>query len=182
MSHDQFKTLDDFSNLIMAPDKTAVVIDEGHLCKNPTTQLYRAVESLKLVFHRIVMLTGTPLQNSMDEFFCLLNLLRPGIVGPDLATFRKHMSDPIEAGMAENASETDSFRSWVFVRSLQDLCKDVMIISPFGLLDKQLPSQTRYQLVCMPPTQPTVTPGNFWRPRPAWTTRHALKRLIWSSH
>jgi superfamily II DNA or RNA helicase len=161
MSHDQFKTLDDFSNLIMAPDKTAVVIDEGHLCKNPTTQLYRAVESLKLVFHRIVMLTGTPLQNSMDEFFCLLNLLRPGIVGPDLATFRKHMSDPIEAGMAENASETDSFRSWVFVRSLQDLCKDVMIISPFGLLDKQLPSQTRYQLVCMPPTQPTVTPGNF---------------------
>ena len=49
------------------------------------------------------MLTGTPLQNNMDEFFCLLNLLRPGVVGQTSAF--ETVSEPIEAGMAPDASD-----------------------------------------------------------------------------
>lgn len=55
----------------------AVVVDEGHRLKGGVTgRLYQALKEMR-VGHR-VLLTGTPLQNSIEELFNLLHFLEPG--------------------------------------------------------------------------------------------------------
>mmetsp|Transcript_11498 Transcript_11498/g.28317 ORF Transcript_11498/g.28317 Transcript_11498/m.28317 type:complete len:2097 (+) Transcript_11498:249-6539(+) len=52
-----------------------LLIDEAHRLKNPNSRLYIAMNSFQIQ-HR-VLITGTPLQNSMKELWALLNFLHP---------------------------------------------------------------------------------------------------------
>jgi chromodomain-helicase-DNA-binding protein 4 len=53
-----------------------VVVDEGHRLKGGAVgRLYRTLQDFT-ANHR-VLLTGTPLQNSLDELFNLLHFLEP---------------------------------------------------------------------------------------------------------
>ena len=52
-----------------------VIVDEGHRLKSKTTQLTKSFELLDA--ERRILLTGTPIQNSMDELFNLLHFLEP---------------------------------------------------------------------------------------------------------
>lgn len=46
----------------------------GHTLKNDITKGYKAAAKIKMARSRI-MLTGTPIQNKLEEFWCLLNLV-----------------------------------------------------------------------------------------------------------
>ncbi|KAF8817701.1 putative Chromodomain-helicase-Dna-binding protein 3, partial [Cardiosporidium cionae] len=52
-----------------------IVVDEGHRLKNWSSELKRVLSTLTAE-HRI-LLTGTPLQNNIDELYSLLNFLHP---------------------------------------------------------------------------------------------------------
>ncbi|KAJ1361417.1 hypothetical protein KIN20_020663 [Parelaphostrongylus tenuis] len=52
-----------------------LVCDEGHRLKNINTKLRQALDSLAIP--RRLLLTGTPIQNDIEEFFSLLNFVRP---------------------------------------------------------------------------------------------------------
>ena len=52
-----------------------VIFDEAHKLKNPSGQLYQKVE--RLAFEHCTMLTGTPIQNNLEELWGLLHLLHP---------------------------------------------------------------------------------------------------------
>ena len=57
-----------------------VVVDEAHYIKNPTaTRSQRAVHFIDYSDHSI-LLTGTPLENRIDEFCNLVGYLRPDLV------------------------------------------------------------------------------------------------------
>lgn len=55
-----------------------VVFDEAHFVKNSATQSYKICAQLKAL-HRVV-LTGTPIENSIKDLVSLLNLANPGLV------------------------------------------------------------------------------------------------------
>uniref|UniRef100_M4B6W5 RxLR effector candidate protein n=1 Tax=Hyaloperonospora arabidopsidis (strain Emoy2) TaxID=559515 RepID=M4B6W5_HYAAE len=55
-----------------------MIMDEGHRLKNPKGQLYGIV-STRLRSEYRVILTGTPIQNNLDELFALLSILNPSI-------------------------------------------------------------------------------------------------------
>ncbi len=71
----------------------ALVADEAQAIKNPRSQVHQAVRSLD-ANHRIC-LTGTPVENNLDELWALFDLLVPGLLG-DAATFRGVFRHPIE--------------------------------------------------------------------------------------
>lgn len=60
-------------------DLSCIVIDEAHYIKNPDAQ--RSRNSLKLLnsCERALLLTGTPLENRIDEFRNLVSYLRPDL-------------------------------------------------------------------------------------------------------
>jgi chromodomain-helicase-DNA-binding protein 1 len=53
-----------------------LVVDEGHRLKNASSQLYDVLYSLVPSGGRL-LITGTPLQNSLGELWCLLRFLMP---------------------------------------------------------------------------------------------------------
>lgn len=63
-----------------------VVLDEGHAIRNPKTAVTRAVKRLTAT-HRC-LLSGTPIQNSVEELWSLFDFLMPGFLGTE-AQFRK---------------------------------------------------------------------------------------------
>eukprot|EP00933_Yihiella_yeosuensis_P081818 TRINITY_DN9549_c2_g3_i1.p1 TRINITY_DN9549_c2_g3~~TRINITY_DN9549_c2_g3_i1.p1 ORF type:complete len:811 (-),score=185.72 TRINITY_DN9549_c2_g3_i1:145-2577(-) len=54
-----------------------VIVDEGHRLKNPDTVLHKAMAQLKCKMR--LLLTGTPLQNSLNELWALLHYLLPDL-------------------------------------------------------------------------------------------------------
>lgn len=70
-----------------------VVLDESQYIKNPASHVYRAVIRLK-ANHRLV-LTGTPIENSLTDLWTQFNFVNPGLLGT-LAFFRREFAKPIE--------------------------------------------------------------------------------------
>ncbi|WBB90366.1 DEAD/DEAH box helicase [Verrucosispora sp. WMMC514] len=62
-----------------SPDLACVVVDEAHYVKNPQAQ--RSIRTKELVARadRAILLTGTPLENKVDEFRNLASYVRPDL-------------------------------------------------------------------------------------------------------
>jgi superfamily II DNA or RNA helicase len=61
------------------PPVDVLVVDEAHYVKNPEAERTRATAALTRTAKRVVFLSGTPLENRLDEFRRLLALLRPEV-------------------------------------------------------------------------------------------------------
>jgi superfamily II DNA or RNA helicase len=59
-------------------DWQLVVSDEAQYAKNPTAQRTSALKALK-ARHRLA-LTGTPVENGLIEFWCIMDFVRPGLL------------------------------------------------------------------------------------------------------
>jgi SNF2 family DNA or RNA helicase len=53
-----------------------VVLDEGHRLKSLSSQVAHCLHGVRS--KRRVVLSGTPLQNNLDEYFAMLSWCRPG--------------------------------------------------------------------------------------------------------
>ncbi|KAL1496220.1 hypothetical protein AB1Y20_016183 [Prymnesium parvum] len=53
----------------------ALVVDEGHRLKSKASKLFQALQGFHTVFR--LLLTGTPLQNNLEELWTLLHFLQP---------------------------------------------------------------------------------------------------------
>jgi len=126
-----------------------LVVDEGHRLKNTSGSLtLSALESLNCKARLVI--TGTPIQNNMSEFYNLCHFSNPGILG-DLNTFRRVYERPISAANNKHAStsqkqkgreishELDTITSTFMIRRLQ---KDV--------LQSLLPPRSEFLLFCKP--------------------------------
>ncbi|KAF8984052.1 choline dehydrogenase 6 [Entomortierella lignicola] len=87
----------------------AIVVDEAHRLKNSASKVSEILKTYSLE-HR-VLLTGTPLQNSLDELFALLNFLEP-------TRFANEKAFLAEYGNLKTAAEVDK---------LQQLLKPLML-------------------------------------------------------
>ena len=74
------------------PHFDLVIVDEAHTIRNPQTWMYIGTSMFCENAEAVVFLTATPVQNSNDDLYTLLNLLRSDVV-VDKDTF-KTMSEP----------------------------------------------------------------------------------------
>ncbi|HXX46923.1 MAG TPA: DEAD/DEAH box helicase, partial [Myxococcota bacterium] len=80
---------------LAAVDWDTVVLDEAQAIKNPDSQVARAAFALPGRFR--LTLTGTPVENRLDELWSQLHFANPGLLG-SLADFRERYAKPIAAG------------------------------------------------------------------------------------
>ncbi|MFE1596046.1 DEAD/DEAH box helicase [Nocardia sp. NPDC058705] len=78
-----------------------MVFDEAQALKNPRTQVSKAARALTA--EAKVALTGTPVENHLDELFALLNLTVPRLFA-HRTQFRRRFVRPIEEGSATAAA------------------------------------------------------------------------------
>jgi superfamily II DNA or RNA helicase len=70
-----------------------IILDESQIIKNPHSKTYKAVTQLN-ARHRLV-LTGTPIENSLTDLWAQMNFLNPGLLGT-FDFFRNEFVMPIE--------------------------------------------------------------------------------------
>ncbi|MHB8522451.1 MAG: DEAD/DEAH box helicase [Limisphaerales bacterium] len=68
-----------------------LIVDEAHYLRNRTSQAWQAVNALPRQF--LLLLTATPVQNSLEELYNLVTLLKPGQL-PSPKEFRARFIDP----------------------------------------------------------------------------------------
>ncbi|XP_065217497.1 DNA repair and recombination protein RAD54B-like [Planococcus citri] len=69
-----------------------LICDEGHRLKNNQIRTSTLLNQLNI--RRRIILTGTPIQNDLQEFHALVDFVNPGILG-SYAEFKKHYEDPV---------------------------------------------------------------------------------------
>ncbi|MBO8171266.1 MAG: DEAD/DEAH box helicase [Bacillaceae bacterium] len=72
---------------VLEQDYDMLIIDEAHKLKNKKTKNYQFVKEIKKKY--ALLLTATPIQNSLDELYNLITLLKPGHLGKT-ADFQKN--------------------------------------------------------------------------------------------
>uniref|UniRef100_A0A7N0ZRG5 DNA repair and recombination protein RAD54 n=1 Tax=Kalanchoe fedtschenkoi TaxID=63787 RepID=A0A7N0ZRG5_KALFE len=78
-----------------------LICDEAHRLKNDQTLTNRALASLPC--KRRILLSGTPMQNDLEEFFAMVNFTNPGVLG-EASFFRRYYEAPIVSGREPTAT------------------------------------------------------------------------------
>lgn len=63
------------------PPPALLVVDEAHFVKNPQAKRSRAVADWAARCARVLLMTGTPMENRVEEFVALVRLLDPDLAG-----------------------------------------------------------------------------------------------------
>jgi superfamily II DNA or RNA helicase len=79
----------------------AVVLDEAQAIKNPDSRVSRAARRLEAPWR--VTLTGTPVENRLEELWSQMDFLNPGLLGPR-RDFERRYARPIAGGDQEVAA------------------------------------------------------------------------------
>eukprot|EP00250_Pteridium_aquilinum_P026585 c33244_g1_i1 orf=42-3104(+) len=79
-----------------------MVLDEGHLIKNPSTQRAKSLKEIPCA-HRIV-LSGTPIQNNLREMWALFDFCCPQLLG-DRKEFKARYEDIILSANSKDSTD-----------------------------------------------------------------------------
>jgi superfamily II DNA or RNA helicase len=72
-------TFGSLGTLTRTPKPALLVVDEAHNVKNPSAKRSRAVNRIAAGSERVLFLSGTPMENRIEEFQALVGHLRPEI-------------------------------------------------------------------------------------------------------
>ncbi|XP_056232348.1 DNA excision repair protein ERCC-6-like 2 isoform X1 [Seriola aureovittata] len=133
--------LDQFNNI----DWSAVVVDEAHKIKNPSSQITQAMKELKCKIR--IGLTGTILQNNLEELWCVMDWAVPGCLG-SLGHFKNKYSDPIEQGQRHSASKRALATGRKTVRALVRRIAHWFLRRTKSLIKGQLPKKDDRVVYC----------------------------------
>ncbi|CAG8668809.1 8136_t:CDS:10, partial [Cetraspora pellucida] len=135
----------EFRECLLNPGPSLVVADEGHILKNKETQLQEALMHLKTPSR--IILTGSPLQNNLIEYWCTIDFVCPNYLG-SLEDFKRVYINPIEHGLYESvdSQEKKTSRKMLFV--LSRIIEDVVHRRNVSILERELPPKSEFLITC----------------------------------
>lgn len=128
------KMLKSFQESLVDPGPDLVVCDEGHLLKNEKTSLSQSMNRVKTL--RRIVLTGTPLQNNLKEYYCMVQFVKPNLLGK-YNEYLNRFVNPITNGQYTDSTEHDikvmKRRSHVLHKMLDGAVqrRDYGVLAPF---------------------------------------------------
>lgn len=124
------------------------VLFQAHRLKNNKTSTYVALDALPC--RRRVLLSGTPMQNDLSEFFSMINFTNNLILG-DRKCFRKYYELPILLGREPDALEMEAETGSVRSCELSAIVNQFVLRRTNVLLRQHLPPKV-IQIVCCRPS------------------------------
>lgn len=123
-----------------------IICDEGHRLKSSAGN--KTIDALmKIPCRRRVILTGTPVQNDLEEFFSMCNFVNPGALG-DLTTFRSVFAQPILKSRDTNATCDEVRIGAERGDELNRVARKFVLRRTSETLEKYLPPKTENVVVC----------------------------------
>lgn len=134
VGHDQFKRSAEQFGIT---SKTIVVVDEAHLLKQKQTNLYQTIQAMEST--RRIFLTGSPVQNNLGEFYSLIELLAPAILGATEGDFARLYANAIEHGMLKNATPAEVLECDKHIKALRWRVNYVVCEQSANILHDSIP-------------------------------------------
>ncbi|OMO96092.1 SNF2-related protein [Corchorus olitorius] len=116
-----------------------LVCDEAHTIKNTRADTTQALKQVRC--QRRIALTGSPLQNNLMEYYCMVDFVREGFLGSS-HEFRNRFQNPIENGQHTNSTHEDvkimNQRSHILYEQLKGFVQRM----DMSVVKKDLPPKT----------------------------------------
>lgn len=126
-----------------------IICDEGHRLKNSAIKTSSALNSLSC--QRRVILTGTPVQNDLQEFYAIIDFVNPGILGSSTA-YRKVYEEPILRSRQPSCTEEESVLGEERAAELSRLTGMFILRRTQEIINRYLPPRLDWTLFCNPST------------------------------
>lgn len=121
-----YETMRDQEFSLARQEWSVVICDEAQKIKNPAARVTQATKAMKARFR--IACTGTPVENSLTDLWCLYDWVQPGLLG-SLNAFGREFRRPIEASDSGDHSALDKLRAIIepqlLRRTKQDVAKDL---------------------------------------------------------
>ncbi|XP_040211409.1 DNA excision repair protein ERCC-6-like 2 isoform X1 [Rana temporaria] len=133
--------LDDLNSI----EWSAVIVDEAHRIKNPKARVTQVMKSLRCKAR--IGLTGTILQNNMEELWCVIDWAVPGCFGSK-SQFKEEFSNPVELGQRHNATKRELATGRKVMEKLTIKMSSLFLRRTKGLISNQLPKKEDRIVYC----------------------------------
>jgi len=133
-----------------------VIADEGHRLKTVQNKSAQAIQSLNTT--KRIILSGTPIQNDLSEFFSMVNFVNDGLLGTYKA-FMKNFETPIVRSRQPNAITKDIELGEARSEELAETTSPFILRRTADILSNYLPPKSEYVLFC----NPTPVQANIYR-------------------
>lgn len=121
-----YETLRDLEFSFAAERWSVMVCDEAQRIKNPAAMVTRAAKKQNVNFR--VACTGTPVENTLADLWCLFDFVQPGLLGA-LNDFCQRYRKPIEAKDEEERNRVEELRTrispQILRRTKAEVAKDL---------------------------------------------------------
>lgn len=111
-----YETLRDLEFSLAAQHWSVMVCDEAQKIKNPGALVTRSAKKQNVRFK--IACTGTPVENSLVDLWCLFDFIQPGLLGA-LNDFGARYRRPIEAKTEEEKARVNELRSLIEPQTLR---------------------------------------------------------------
>ncbi|XP_075321567.1 DNA repair and recombination protein RAD54B isoform X3 [Odontesthes bonariensis] len=122
-----------------------LICDEGHRLKNSSIKTSSALSSLSC--ERRVILTGTPVQNDLQEFYAIIEFVNPGILGSSTA-YRKVYEEPILRSRQPSCTEEERVLGEERAAELSRLTGMFILRRTQEIINRYLPPRLDWTLFC----------------------------------
>ncbi|XP_029447555.1 DNA repair and recombination protein RAD54B [Rhinatrema bivittatum] len=132
---------------IQAVEFNIMICDEGHRLKNTSIKTTSALISLSCA--KRIILTGTPVQNDLQEFYALIEFVNPRILGC-LSTYRKVYEEPILRSQEPSATAEEKELGEERAAELARLTRFFILRRTQEVINKFLPPKMESIIFCRP--------------------------------
>uniref|UniRef100_A0A8C3ANN8 DNA helicase n=1 Tax=Cyclopterus lumpus TaxID=8103 RepID=A0A8C3ANN8_CYCLU len=132
-----------FQKTLVDPGPDMVICDEGHILKNEASAVSKAMNSIRT--RRRIVLTGTPLQNNLVEYHCMVNFIKENLLG-SVKEFRNRFINPIQNGQCADSTLQDVRIMKKRAHILYEMLAGCVQRKDYTALTKFLPPKHEYVL------------------------------------
>ncbi|XP_015191189.1 PREDICTED: DNA repair and recombination protein RAD54B-like isoform X1 [Polistes dominula] len=122
-----------------------IICDEGHRLKNSNIQAAKLLQEMDC--KKRILLSGTPIQNDLQEFYTLVNFVNPVILGSS-TEYKHYYEDPIIASQCPYATEDAQSLGKERAQELRDATSPFILRRTQEIISKYLPQKNEMVIFC----------------------------------
>lgn len=135
--------MNDIHKCLVKPGADLVIFDEGHVLKTENTGLTKSVIQVETL--RRIVLTGTPLQNNLKEYYHMVSFVKPNLLGTP-SEFGNRFVNPINNGQHKDSTEVDVRVMKKRAHVLHNMLDHCVQRKDYDVIIDQLPPKHEYVL------------------------------------